>query len=55
MFSLKLYMLPNLLSHIIGCDTATLEMRMVERARTRVKVRMEVKWVTSIYLVEINK
>jgi hypothetical protein len=21
MFSLKLYMLPNLLSHIIGCDT----------------------------------
>jgi hypothetical protein len=23
MFSLKLYMLPNLLSHIIGCDTGS--------------------------------
>jgi hypothetical protein len=28
MFSLKLYMLPNLLSHIIGCDTLTHDVEM---------------------------
>jgi hypothetical protein len=42
--------------HGVRTETGVrIEIRMEVRARMTVKVRIEVEWVPSIYLVEINK